>query len=83
MAKSYQVVQERYEPGCEAPTQDSYPILFASVEDARARVKRDGLFPAMFTREGDSHYIIELEPFRDRWHGDGVIATGRTVELNA
>jgi hypothetical protein len=80
MTKSYQVVQDRYERGYDEPTRDEYPILFATVDEARARVKRDGL-AAMFEHEGDSHYIIELEPFRDRWHGDGVIATGRTFEL--
>src|SRR5262249_31408758 len=31
MAKSYQVVQERYEPGYDQPTRDEYPFLFGSV----------------------------------------------------
>lgn len=81
MSKSYQVVQDRYKPGDDEPTHDEYPILFVSVDEARARVKRDGL-AAMFEHEGDSHYIIELEFLRDRRHGAGVIATGRTFELD-
>jgi hypothetical protein len=68
MRKSYQVVQERYEPGYDDPTQDYYPILFASIDEARARVKRDGL-GFMFTQDGNNHYIVEL---------DGVSYTGKT-----
>ena len=73
--KSYQVVQERYEAGYDAPTRDEYPFLFPSIDEANARVKRDGL-AAMFQNEGDSHYIAELEQYRD-----GVSYTGRTFEL--
>lgn len=75
--KSYQIVQERYETGYDGPTVDDYPVLFGSIEEARARVKRDGL-ASMFEHEGDSHYIAELEDYRD-----GVSYTGRTFELGA
>jgi len=79
MAKSYQIVQNRYEPGNDTPTRDEYPILFASIDEARARVKRDGL-DAMFENDGDSyytsHYIAELAPSRD-----GMSFTGKTFEL--
>ena len=72
--KTYQIVQERYLDGeC---WQDEYPFLFASVDEARARA-RDGL-ASMFEHEGDSHYIAELEGYRD-----GVSYTGRTFELGA
>lgn len=77
MAKSYQIVQERYEVGCDCPTRDEFPILFATVEECRERVKRDGL-ASMFEHDGDAHYVAELEPYRD-----GVSYTGRTFELGA
>ena len=73
--KSYQIVQERYEAGSDYPTQDEYPILFSSIEEARARVVSQGL-PSMFEHEGGSIYIAELEQYRD-----GVSYTGRTFEL--
>jgi hypothetical protein len=74
MSKTYQIVQDRYERG-EDTVRDEYPFLFATIAEARERVKRDGL-AAMFEHPGDSHYIVELEPYRD-----GVIYTGRTFEL--
>lgn len=73
---SYEITQERFEAGCDEPTRDMYPILFGSIEEARERVKRDGL-TSMFEREGDSHFISELAPYRD-----GVSYTGRTFELS-
>jgi hypothetical protein len=75
MAKRYQIVQERFEEGYEAPTRDEFPILFPSIDECRARVRSDGL-ASMFQHEGDTHYIAELKPFRD-----GVILTGRTFEI--
>jgi hypothetical protein len=73
--KSYQIIQDRYDSGFDGPTRDEFPILFSTVEECRERVKRDGL-TSMFEHEGDSHYIVELAPYRD-----GVIYTGRTFEL--
>jgi hypothetical protein len=75
MANRYEITQLRYEPFQDEPICDGYPILFASVEEARARVKRDGI-ASMFEHTGDTHYISELQPFRN-----GVILTGRQFEL--
>jgi len=75
--KSYQICQNRYEPGCQNFTHDEYPFLFPSIEEARARVKRDGL-AAMFEHEGDIHYIAELVSYPD-----GFSYTGLTFKLEA
>jgi hypothetical protein len=78
--KRYQVVQERYDDDGET-IQDSYPIVFGTIDEMRAEVSKLGLFPSMFENEGHSHWIIELEYRRDRWHGEALYPTLRTFEL--
>ena len=73
----YQITQNRWEDGNDAPTWDLFPVLFGSLEEARERVKRDGL-SFMFEHEGDTHYIAELHQFRD-----GFEYTGRQFPLTA
>ena len=72
--RQYQIIQERYEPGCDDPTQDDFPYLFGSIEEAREYAK-DG-FRHMFEHDGDSYFIAELEPYLD-----GVTYTGRQFPL--
>lgn len=73
MTNGYLIIQDRYEDGCDYATRDEFPFLFASVKEARERVKREGL-ESLFEHEGDSHYIAELE---------GLSYTGRTFEVFA
>jgi hypothetical protein len=79
--KRYQVVQERYADNGET-IQDSYPIVFGTVDETRTEVRKLGLFPSMFEHEGHSHWIIELEYQRDRWRGECLVPTLRTFELS-
>lgn len=73
--KSYQVTQIRYEGDSEV--WDSFPILFATPDEARARVKRDGL-DFMFEHVGDYHFLAEVEDYRE-----GVQYTGNQFPLEA
>jgi hypothetical protein len=69
----YQITQLRFEDYNDAPKWDSYHTLFGSLEEARERIKRDGL-DSMFEHVGDDHYIAEL---------DGIEYTGRQFPVTA
>lgn len=71
----YQITQDRFENGSKMPTRDVWPVLFGSIEDARAAVARQGV-RAMFEHGGGAHdacYITELDK--------DCIATGATYSL--
>jgi hypothetical protein len=70
MVKRYQVTQIRSDDS-DHEIWDAYPVLFASLEDARSRINRDGL-AFMFEHEGDYYYIAELQSYRN-----GVSYTGK------
>ena len=78
VAKQYQIIQERYADDWDSePTQDDFPVLFASIEEARERASKDGL-GSLFEHKNNvlGYHIVELTTYRD-----GVTYTGRQFPL--
>lgn len=56
----FQITQIRYPDWCDGPVWDSYPVLFASLEDARAHYA-DGGEETHFEHIGGEISISELD----------------------